>query len=192
MEHIPAFPLPPVSLVLGGARSGKSTHAEKLVTGSLHGTPPQAAVYIATAQAGDVEMATRIMAHRARRGSQLDHDRGAAEARRRRSAVGRRAGRPVLVDCLTLWLSNLMLGGGDVDEATDDLLRALDELAVPVVFVSNEVGLGHRARHAARPRLPRRPGPAQHAHGRAGRPSHLDDRGPSARFEGPAAPQFCR
>jgi len=48
----------------------------------------------------------------------------------------------VLIDCLTLWLSNLMLGGSDVDEATDDLLRALDEVAVPVVLVSNEVGLG--------------------------------------------------
>ena len=69
MEHIRAFPLPPVSLVLGGARSGKSSHAERLVTASLHGAPPQAAVYVATAQAGDVEMATRIVAHRTRRGS---------------------------------------------------------------------------------------------------------------------------
>ena len=141
MEHIPAFPLPPVSLVLGGARSGKSTYAERLVTGSLHGAAAQAAVYIATAQAGDVEMATRIMAHRARRGANwttveepLKLDEALA------AAAGQ--GRPVLVDCLTLWLSNLMLGGGDVDEATDDLLRTLDEVAVPVVFVSNEVGLG--------------------------------------------------
>ena len=141
MEHIPTFPLPPVSLVLGGARSGKSTHAERLVTGSLHGAAPQAAVYIATAQAGDVEMATRIMAHRARRGAgwttieeplKLDEALGLAAVQ----------GRPVLVDCLTLWLSNVMLAGGDVDEATDDLLRTLDEVAVPVVFVSNEVGLG--------------------------------------------------
>jgi adenosylcobinamide kinase / adenosylcobinamide-phosphate guanylyltransferase len=141
MEHIPAFPLPPVTLVLGGARSGKSTHAEKLATGSLHGSPPQAAVYIATAQAGDMEMATRIAAHRMRRGSNwstveepLKLDEALA------SAAGQ--GRPVLVDCLTLWLSNLMLGGSDVDEATDDLVRTLDGLGVPVVFVSNEVGLG--------------------------------------------------
>jgi adenosylcobinamide kinase/adenosylcobinamide-phosphate guanylyltransferase len=141
MEHTRAFPLPPITLVLGGARSGKSTYAEKLATGSLHGTPPQVATYIATAQAGDVEMATRIAVHRSRRGSnwstveeplKLDEALASAAAQ----------GRPVLVDCLTLWLSNLMLGGGDVDEATDDLVHALEGLGVPVVFVSNEVGLG--------------------------------------------------
>src|SRR5690349_12101153 len=141
MEHARTSSLPPVSLVLGGARSGKSTHAEKLVTGSLHGGAPQRAVYIATAQAGDVEMATRIMAHRTRRGGNwntIEEPLKLGEALA--SAAGQ--GRPVLVDCLTLWLSNVMLGGGDVDEATDDLLRTLDEVAVPVVLVSNEVGLG--------------------------------------------------
>lgn len=141
MEHVRTFPLPPVCLVLGGARSGKSTHAEKLVTGTLHGAAPQAAVYIATAEAGDVEMATRIMAHRTRRGS---HWTTIEEPLKLDEALTSAAGqhRPVLVDCLTLWLSNLMLGGSDVDEATDDLLRAVGEVAVPVVFVSNEVGLG--------------------------------------------------
>ena len=141
MEHIAAFPLPPVTLVLGGARSGKSTHAEKLATASLHGAPPRQAVYLATAQAGDVEMATRIVAHRARRGAnwttieeplKLDEALASAAAH----------GQPVLVDCLTLWLSNVMLGGGDVDQAADDLVRALEGVAVPVVLVSNEVGLG--------------------------------------------------
>jgi len=141
MEHIAAFPLPPVTLVLGGARSGKSTHAEKLATASLHGAPPRQAVYVATAQAGDVEMATRIVAHRARRGAnwttieeplKLDEALASAAAH----------GQPVLVDCLTLWLSNLMLDGGDIDEAADDLVHALEGLAVPVVLVSNEVGLG--------------------------------------------------
>ena len=51
-------------------------------------------------------------------------------------------GRPVLVDCLTLWLSNLMGAGADLDEATDELVQALEGYAAPVVFVSNEVGLG--------------------------------------------------
>lgn len=141
MEHISTFPLPPVTLVLGGARSGKSTHAERLVTGTLHGGAPRPAVYIATAEPGDVEMATRIMAHRTRRGAvwttieeplKLDEALVTAAAH----------GQPVLVDCLTLWLSNLMHTGADVDEATDDLLRGLDGYAAPVVFVSNELGLG--------------------------------------------------
>jgi len=141
MEHVRVSSLPPVSLVLGGARSGKSTHAEKLATGSLHGAPPRPAVYIATAQAGDVEMATRIMAHRARRGvgwTTIEEPIKLAEA-----LDGAQTYRqPVLVDCLTLWLSNLMHVGADLDEATDHLLQALDDSASPVVFVSNEVGLG--------------------------------------------------
>jgi adenosylcobinamide kinase/adenosylcobinamide-phosphate guanylyltransferase len=141
MEHIAAFPLPPVTLVLGGARSGKSTYAEKLVTGTLFGASPRPAVYIATAEAGDVEMATRIMAHRARRGvgwTTLEEPIKLAEA-----LDGAQTYRqPVLVDCLTLWLSNLMHVGADLDEATDHLLQALDDSASPVVFVSNEVGLG--------------------------------------------------
>lgn len=141
MEHIMTFPLPPVTLVLGGARSGKSTHAEKLVTGTLHGGAPRPAVYVATAEAGDVEMATRIMAHRARRGtawSTLEEPLKLAETL---EAAGTR-GQPILVDCLTLWLSNLMHAGADLDEAADDLVRALDDCPVPVVMVSNEVGLG--------------------------------------------------
>jgi adenosylcobinamide kinase/adenosylcobinamide-phosphate guanylyltransferase len=141
MEHASPLSLPPVSLVLGGARSGKSTHAEKLVTGSLYGTPPRPAVYVATAEAGDVEMATRIMAHRARRGGSWttnEEPLNLAEA----LAIAASHGQPLLVDCLTLWLANLMGAGADLDEATDELVRALDELAVPIVFVSNEVGLG--------------------------------------------------
>lgn len=141
MEHVTAFPLPPVTLVLGGARSGKSTHAEKLATGSLFGAPPRPAVCVATAEAGDVEMATRIMAHRNRRGAGwtvIEEPLKLAEALE--TAASR--SQPVLVDCLTLWLSNLMHAGADVDEATDGLLQALDGCASPVVLVSNEVGLG--------------------------------------------------
>lgn len=141
MEHIAAFPLPPVTLVLGGARSGKSTHAEKLVTGTLFGAAPRPAVYIATAEAGDVEMATRIMAHRARRGvgwTTIEEPLKLADALE--GAAARR--QPVMVDCLTLWLSNLMQAGADLDQATDELLQVLDGYDAPVVFVSNEVGLG--------------------------------------------------
>lgn len=141
MEHIATFPLPPVTLVLGGARSGKSTYAEKLVTGTLYGGAPKPAVYIATAEAGDVEMATRIMAHRARRGgawTTVEEPLKLAETVE--AAAGH--GQPMLVDCLTLWLSNLMHAGADLDEAADDLVRALDGIHVPVVMVSNEVGLG--------------------------------------------------
>ena len=141
MEHVPTFSLPPVSLVLGGARSGKSTHAERLGAGTLHGAAPHPAVYIATAQAGDVEMATRIMAHRARRGANWTTVEEPLKLGEAILAAGPH-GQPVLVDCLTLWLSNLMHAGDDVDEATDELVRALDGLAAPVVFVSNEVGLG--------------------------------------------------
>ncbi len=141
MEHAPSLSLPPVTLVLGGARSGKSTHAEKLVAGTLFGGAPRQAVYIATAEAGDVEMATRIMAHRARRGGSwttVEEPLKLGEAIL--DAAAHR--QPVLVDCLTLWLSNLMHAGADVDDATDDLVRALEGFAAPVVFVSNEVGLG--------------------------------------------------
>ncbi|MGE0579196.1 bifunctional adenosylcobinamide kinase/adenosylcobinamide-phosphate guanylyltransferase [Reyranella sp.] len=141
MAQIATFPLPPVTLVLGGARSGKSTHAERLATGTLHGAAPRPAVYIATAEAGDTEMATRILAHRMRRGGhwttieeslRLDEALHAAQAH----------GQPVLVDCLTLWLSNLMLAGADLDEETDTLVQVIDDCTMPVIFVSNEVGLG--------------------------------------------------
>ena len=141
MEHATTFPLPPVSLVLGGARSGKSTYAEKLATGTLFGGAPRPALYIATAEAGDVEMATRIMAHRARRGANWTTIE-APLALDESVLANAEAGRPILVDCLTLWLSNLMHAGRDLDEAADDLVRSLDGLAAPVVFVSNEVGLG--------------------------------------------------
>ncbi len=141
MEHIPSVPLPPVTLVLGGARSGKSTHAEKLATGTLFGGTPKPAVYVATAQAGDVEMATRIMAHRARRGgawTTIEEPLKLADA----LSAAQPHGQPVLVDCLTLWLSNLMHAGADLDEASDELVMTLDGYGSPVVFVSNEVGLG--------------------------------------------------
>jgi adenosylcobinamide kinase/adenosylcobinamide-phosphate guanylyltransferase len=123
-----------VTLVLGGARSGKSRYAESLIA-SL--PPPW--TYVATAQAGDAEMADRIAAHRSRRGSDwrvIETPHSVAAALQRRGAA------PVLVDCLTLWLSNLMLAEIDIDAETVHLERALAAAPAPVVLVANEVGFG--------------------------------------------------
>ena len=120
------------TLVLGGARSGKSALAERLVRG-MGGAP----TYVATATAGDGEMRERIAQHRADRGEGW---RTVEEPLALADAV-RAAGGPVLVDCLTLWLSNLMFAGRNLAHETARLLDALAATS-PVVLVSNEVGLG--------------------------------------------------
>ncbi|HSI39704.1 MAG TPA: bifunctional adenosylcobinamide kinase/adenosylcobinamide-phosphate guanylyltransferase [Xanthobacteraceae bacterium] len=124
-----------LAFVLGGTRSGKSRHAEARVQAHA---PPW--TYIATAEAGDHEMAARIALHRARRGNgweTLDAPHQLASALRNLPA-----GRPVLVDCLTLWLSNRMLAGTDLAMETAVLVTALIAHDGPLVVVSNEVGLG--------------------------------------------------
>jgi adenosylcobinamide kinase/adenosylcobinamide-phosphate guanylyltransferase len=123
-------------LVLGGARSGKSRHAEALVE-----SQPGLCVYLATAQAGDAEMTARIADHRARRGARWTT---VEEPLDLVGALGEACGpdRAVLADCLTLWLSNLMGAERDVAAECERLLAALPGLAGPVVFVSNEVGQG--------------------------------------------------
>jgi adenosylcobinamide kinase/adenosylcobinamide-phosphate guanylyltransferase len=126
-------PLPRLTLVLGGARSGKSQFAERLVTAL---PPPW--TYVATGEAFDVEMAERIAAHIARRGEGW----ATVEAPRDLATAIVSASGPVLIDCLTLWLSNLMLAGLDVGAETASLLDALGRAQAPVVAVSNEVGLG--------------------------------------------------
>lgn len=123
-----------IILITGGARSGKSTLAEKR-TLEL-GRP---AAYIATAQALDPEMAARIAAHQARRGPEW---RTHAVPLDLPGALAATDGIPRLVDCLTLWLSNLMLGGQDWRAAAQALLEALPRQRAPVVLVTNEVGLG--------------------------------------------------
>jgi len=122
-----------LTLILGGARSGKSRRAETLVTAL---PPPW--TYIATAEAFDSEMTTRIAEHRARRAPGWE----TLDAPRDLPAALARARAPVLVDCLTLWLSNLMLAEADLTEAGDALEAALRAHAGPVVLVSNEVGGG--------------------------------------------------
>lgn len=124
------------TLVLGGARSGKSAHAERLVRAS-----GLERVYLATATAGDGEMVERIAHHRERRGEDwltIEEPLALIDVLRREA----RADRVVLVDCLTLWLSNLMFAERDVDAEGANLCRLLAEVRAPVVLVSNEVGMG--------------------------------------------------
>jgi adenosylcobinamide kinase/adenosylcobinamide-phosphate guanylyltransferase len=128
--------LPPLTLVLGGARSGKSRFAEALVEAAA-----ASGTYCATAEAGDAEMAARIAAHRSRRGKFWR----TIEAPLALSATIRAEmtpDRPLLIDCLTLWLSNLMLAGAPLDEEFAALRMALRDAAGPIVLVANEVGLG--------------------------------------------------
>jgi adenosylcobinamide kinase / adenosylcobinamide-phosphate guanylyltransferase len=122
-----------LTLVTGGARSGKSRFAEGLITAR---PPPW--IYVATGEAGDAEMAARIAAHQARRGPEwkiieAPHDLVAAL-----SSVSSAAA--VLVDCLTFWLSNRMLAGANLEEEGARLAQALARHAGVLVLVTNEVG----------------------------------------------------
>ena len=124
------------TLVLGGQRSGKSRYAEELVLES--GLEP---VYVATAEAWDDEMADRIARHRERRGDAWQTINEPLAVAETISGLAK----PdcyLLVDCLTLWLSNLMHAGRDIQESTADLIQSAQAAAGPVVFVSNEVGSG--------------------------------------------------
>ncbi len=123
-----------LTLVLGGARSGKSRHAESIIS-----TLPPPWVYVATAQPFDDEMRDRIAAHRARRAAGWITVEAPVDLAR---AIDAAAGCPVLVDCLTLWLSNLLLNGHDITIATNALETALNARDAPTVLVANEVGLG--------------------------------------------------
>lgn len=124
-----------IILITGGARSGKSAYAEAR-TRSLPGAPH----YIATAEAGDAEMAARIAAHRARRGPPwLDH---AAPLDLAGALAATDGAGPRLVDCLTLWLSNLMFAEHDLVAAAERLCAALVAQNSPVLLVTNEVGMG--------------------------------------------------
>jgi adenosylcobinamide kinase/adenosylcobinamide-phosphate guanylyltransferase len=125
-----------LTLVLGGARSGKSRHAESLITASA--PPPW--IYIATAEPLDAEMTERIAHHRARRGAnwqaiEAPHDLAGAIGAAPPDAA-------LLVDCLTLWLTNRVLAEADSEADTAALEKALARRRGPTVLVSNEVGSG--------------------------------------------------
>ena len=133
--------LPRITLILGGARSGKSRHGEQLIESALGGDYYESATYLATAEALDDEMKARVAEHRARRG---DAWRTVEEPMNLVGALTANAdpARPILVDCLTLWLTNIMVAGRDTDAETQSLVAALQELGGPVMLISNEVGLG--------------------------------------------------
>lgn len=124
-----------LTFVLGGARSGKSAHAEQLVTACAASW-----TYIATAQAYDEEMRERIAMHRARRGEGWETVDAPLDLAEKIEALP--DGRPVLVDCLTLWLTNHMLAEHDLAAECRRLADVLSRPRGPWVVVSNEVGLG--------------------------------------------------
>jgi adenosylcobinamide kinase / adenosylcobinamide-phosphate guanylyltransferase len=124
-----------LTLVLGGARSGKSRHAQEL---AMTGPPPW--TYVATAQALDAEMEERIAAHQTARGEgwqTVEAPVALAQALRDMPLDS-----VAVVDCLTLWLSNLMLENHNVQAASAELEAALELREAPTILVSNEVGLG--------------------------------------------------
>lgn len=139
----PSGPLPAnfkVALVLGGARSGKSRYAL-----SLAESFPAPRLFLATGEARDGEMAARIAAHQEERGPGWETREAPLELP---EAVGHGQGRygAILVDCLTMWLANLMLRETTTDDdwqaGSRRLLALLERLTTPTIFISNEVGLG--------------------------------------------------
>lgn len=123
-------------LVLGGARSGKSRYAEAIADGS--GLDK---VYVATARALDDEMEARVRCHRARRGADwvtVDAPMDLAGALKQTGG----ADKAIVVDCLTLWLTNRILDGDDPEPAIAELAARVPGIPGLTVFVSNEVGGG--------------------------------------------------
>ena len=134
-QNVAKYSFPNHALVLGGAASGKSAFAEQQILDT--GLEP---IYIATSQAYDAEMQDKIDKHRLQRGPgwttiEEPHDIASALSQAPRGSA-------VLVDCATLWLSNLMMKEANIAAAEEALLRALDTCPASVTIVSNEVGMG--------------------------------------------------
>ena len=127
--------LPHLTFVLGAAASGKSTFAERLVAAT--GRPK---IYIATAEAWDEEMRVKIVAHRAQRGAGWTTIEAPLDLEEPLAAVA--ADEVVLIDCVTLWLSNLMGAKADLTNEESRLFHAISRCAGSVCVVSNEVGAG--------------------------------------------------
>jgi adenosylcobinamide kinase/adenosylcobinamide-phosphate guanylyltransferase len=126
--------------VLGGARSGKSRHAQAVAEAVATGEPANL-VYVATAQPFDSEMEDRIARHRADRDDRwrtVEAPLALADA----LVAADSAGAILLVDCLTLWVSNLLLADETIAARLDELVKAISRLEGRIILVSNEVGLG--------------------------------------------------
>lgn len=127
--------LPKLSLVLGGAASGKSTFAERLIqSNSVSKT------YVATARVLDGETGAKVQKHITARGPNWTTIEAPLDVPAALATVA--ADDCVLIDCATMWLTNHMLDGNDLSAAQDELLAALNACPAPIVIVSNEVGHG--------------------------------------------------
>lgn len=124
------------TLILGGARSGKSARALQLAEAG-----DKQRIFVATAEALDEEMAERIARHQAERHADWETVEAPLELA---DAINRHDRRDtmLLIDCLTLWLSNLVHHGSDVEVEIIDLMIAIEEAAADIILVSNEIGLG--------------------------------------------------
>ena len=139
-----------LELILGGQKSGKSRRAEQLAAAWLAQDARHGALLVATAQAHDAEMRERIERHRTDRAARIPALGCLEEPRALAAAIGQHSAPHMLlvVDCLTLWLTNRLMPVGEPDSATqwaaaqDELLAALQAARGPVVLVSNEIGLG--------------------------------------------------
>lgn len=141
----------PTELILGGQKSGKSARAESLAVHWLQASEQHQALFIATAQAWDAEMQARIARHQADRALRLPQMRTVEEPRAIAALIREhsRADTLIVLDCITLWLTNCMmpadavaLGAEELNVMMMDLLTALQSAPGPVVLVSNEIGLG--------------------------------------------------
>ena len=170
--------LPELTLILGGAASGKSAFAEGLVTAANRDK-----LYVATAQVFDGEMRDKVNKHKEMRGSgwttiEAPFDLEPAILRATADHI-------LLLDCATMWLSNHLLAENDLKEAENDLFDALSNCAAPIVVVSNEVGLSVVPENNARPAISRRAGAVESKNSGAGRIGGQRHRGTAAGFERP-------
>ena len=132
-----------VVFIIGGARSGKSAYAEQLATESFHALshPDASLCYLATAQAFDKEMKARIDLHRQRRNVDWQTIDAPVDLPEKLSACSHDKA-VILVDCLSIWATNLLLANTDIAQARDKFIAAVKSSPAKIFIVSSETGLG--------------------------------------------------